>query len=89
MAHPYWPLFDLQVRTPRLELRYPDDELAFGLIDVSLKVVEGCLIDNSCSTNTLGDGVDANDVPFPSSFPYLALPHSGSDASPHPAVHRQ
>src|SRR4051812_23764556 len=37
MAHPYWPLFDLQVRTPRLELRYPDDELAFGLIDVSLK----------------------------------------------------
>jgi len=63
--------------------------LSDDIIDVSLKVVEGCLIDNSCSTNTLGDGVDANDVPFPSSFPYLALPHSGSDASPHPAVHRQ
>jgi RimJ/RimL family protein N-acetyltransferase len=25
MAHPYWPLFDLRVRTPRLELRYPSD----------------------------------------------------------------
>jgi RimJ/RimL family protein N-acetyltransferase len=27
MSHPYWPLFDLVVRTPRLELRYPDDAL--------------------------------------------------------------
>jgi RimJ/RimL family protein N-acetyltransferase len=26
MAHPYWPLFDLRVRTPRLELRPPDDD---------------------------------------------------------------
>lgn len=26
MAHPYWPLFDLRVRTPRLELRPPTDE---------------------------------------------------------------
>ena len=31
----------------------------------------------------LGDGVDTNDVAFASSFPYLALPHAGSDASPH------
>jgi RimJ/RimL family protein N-acetyltransferase len=38
MAHPYWPLFDLVVRTPRLELRPPDDdmlaELASGSADV-------------------------------------------------------
>jgi hypothetical protein len=27
MAHPYWPLYDLVVRTPRLELRRPDIEL--------------------------------------------------------------
>lgn len=28
MAHPYWPLYDLVVRTPRLELRLPtEDEL--------------------------------------------------------------
>ncbi|MGI9644193.1 MAG: GNAT family N-acetyltransferase, partial [Ilumatobacteraceae bacterium] len=30
-AHPYWPLFDLEVRTPRLTLRYIDDELAAEL----------------------------------------------------------
>jgi len=26
MTHPYWPLWDLVVRTPRLELRLPDDD---------------------------------------------------------------
>ncbi len=26
MSSPHWPLFDLRVRTPRLELRYPDDD---------------------------------------------------------------
>lgn len=37
MAHPYWPLFDLSVRTPRVELRYPDDELVDQLIALSAK----------------------------------------------------
>ena len=27
MGHPYWPFFDLRVRTPRLELRPPDEAL--------------------------------------------------------------
>ena len=31
MTHPIWPFFDLRVRTPRLELRYIDDELASEL----------------------------------------------------------
>lgn len=31
MTHPTWPLFDLRVRTPRVELRYVDDELATEL----------------------------------------------------------
>jgi len=31
MSHPIWPLFDLRVVTPRLELRYIDDELAVQL----------------------------------------------------------
>jgi RimJ/RimL family protein N-acetyltransferase len=31
MAHPIWPLYDLEVRTPRLVLRYVDDELAAEL----------------------------------------------------------
>ena len=26
MGHPYWPLFDLRVRTPTLELRLPNDD---------------------------------------------------------------
>ncbi|HEV2360648.1 MAG TPA: GNAT family protein [Acidimicrobiales bacterium] len=33
MAHPYWPLFDLVVRTPVLELRYPDDATFLELIE--------------------------------------------------------
>lgn len=37
MAHPYWPLFDLSIRTPRLELRYPDDDLIMRSIALSLK----------------------------------------------------
>jgi RimJ/RimL family protein N-acetyltransferase len=37
MAHPYWPLFDLSIRTPRVELRYPDDDLIFRTVDVSLQ----------------------------------------------------
>ena len=31
MTHPVWPLFDLRVHTPRLELRYVDDEMAAEL----------------------------------------------------------
>ncbi|HET6795212.1 MAG TPA: GNAT family protein [Acidimicrobiales bacterium] len=35
MAHPHWPLFDVVIRTPRLELRYPDDSLLFELAEVA------------------------------------------------------
>lgn len=37
MAHPYWPLFDLSIRTPRVELRYPDDDLVCQTVALSLK----------------------------------------------------
>jgi RimJ/RimL family protein N-acetyltransferase len=37
MAHPYWPLFDLRVRTPRLELRPADDELLTALAALAAK----------------------------------------------------
>lgn len=33
MAHPYWPLFDLRLRTPRLELRVPTDDDFAPLLD--------------------------------------------------------
>lgn len=35
MAHPYWPLFDLVVRTPRLELRAITDEMMPLLADAA------------------------------------------------------
>lgn len=37
MPHPYWPLFDLEVRTPRLTLRYIDDELAIELASLAAR----------------------------------------------------
>lgn len=35
MAHPYWPLFDIEVRTPVLTLRPVTDEVAEGLADLA------------------------------------------------------
>jgi hypothetical protein len=59
--------------------------LADDTIDVALRVVEGVLIPgHDPAADTLGDGVDANDVPFEDSFPYLGLAHSGSNPMPHP-----
>ena len=37
MVHPYWPLFDLCIRTPRLELRFPDDDDATALAALAAK----------------------------------------------------
>lgn len=57
--------------------------LTDDVIDIALQVVEGELVGQP---NDLADGVPANDVDFRDRFPYLALPFSGSDASPHPAT---
>ena len=54
--------------------------LSDDIIDIALQVVEGELIGNP---NDLGDAVSVNDVEFRSMFPYVGLPHSGSDAAPH------
>ena len=32
---------------------------------------------NRAPNNLLGDGVDANDLPFTQDFPYLGIPHQG------------
>ncbi len=54
------------------------------VIDVALRVTMGVLIPgHDPAADTLGDGVDANDVSFNTEFPYVAYPHSGSDAAPH------
>lgn len=61
--------------------------LADDIIDVALRVVEGVLIPgHDPIVDQLTDGVNENDLGFQSSFPYLALPHSGSNASPHPGL---
>jgi hypothetical protein len=58
--------------------------LSDDIIDVALRVVEGHLLgQNEPTSGALGDGVNHNDVGFRSTFPYVALPHSGSDATPH------
>ena len=58
--------------------------LSDDIIDVSLRVVLGALLPtHQALADTIGDGVDANDVSFNTEFPYLAYPSSGSDPSPH------
>jgi hypothetical protein len=48
--------------------------LGDDVIDIALTVLED---------TALGDGVDENDVAFRESFPYVGLPTTGSDESPH------
>jgi Domain of unknown function (DUF4331) len=56
---------------------YPNGRrLEDDVVDISERVVGGALIGHSLP---LGDGVDANDVPYMTSFPYLADPFSGFD----------
>jgi hypothetical protein len=58
--------------------------LSDDIIDESLRVVLGVLLPNhQAIADTIGDGVDANDVSFNTQFPYVAYPHSGSDSDPH------
>jgi hypothetical protein len=58
--------------------------LSDDVIDVSLRAVLGVLLpDHQALADTIGDGVNTNDVPFQDSFPYVGYPHSGSDPDPH------
>ncbi len=57
--------------------------LTDDVVDIALQVVEGELTGNP---NDLGDAVNANDVAFGDDFPYLAVPTSGSDDTPHNLV---
>src|SRR5213078_1429490 len=53
--------------------------LGDDVIDIALQALEG-----AAQTGTIvpalaaGDGVDANDVAFDTTFPYVALPHDGA-----------
>jgi hypothetical protein len=52
--------------------------LTDDVVDIELRVVAGALIGKNVA---LGDGVDQNDKPFLSTFPYVAAPTSGFDAA--------
>ena len=58
--------------------------LADDIVDIELRVVAGVLVSgfNKSPNNALTDGVDANDVPFTNTFPYLASPHQGYESVP-------
>jgi hypothetical protein len=53
-------------------------------VDVALRVVAGVLVPgfDKAPNNALTDGVDANDRPFLTRFPYVATPHSGYESMP-------
>ena len=57
--------------------------LADDVVDIELQTLEGAIQPDGSvklvDALAAGDGVDANDLPFRDSFPYLALPHAGSD----------
>ena len=59
--------------------------LADDVVDISLRVVAGVLVPgfNIKPNNQLGDGVDANDMPFLPQFPYVAPPQNPRDHQHH------
>ena len=65
--------------------------LADDIVDIELRAVACGYGDilasalglcNLSPNNQIGDGVDKNDVPFKTTFPYVAAPHSGYDVQP-------
>ena len=60
--------------------------LGDDVVDIALRVAAGVLVDgfNKEPNNQLTDGVNSNEVPFLSTFPYVAMPHQGFESRPHP-----
>ncbi|PPK95945.1 putative cell wall binding repeat protein [Kineococcus xinjiangensis] len=50
--------------------------LTDDVVDIGLKALQGALL--GADTAAFTDQVDANDVPFANSFPYVALPHNSA-----------
>lgn len=66
--------------------------LGDDVVDIELRAIAGAVyplfhagFTPDATGVRLGDGVDANDMAFGATFPYLALPHNGFDSRPHPA----
>jgi hypothetical protein len=62
--------------------------LGDDVVDIELRVLAGVTgtVGNVAPNNQLGDGVNQNDVPFMTVFPYLATPRSGYDSPTSTAV---
>jgi hypothetical protein len=57
---------------------YPNGRrLSDDVVDIELKALEGALPPYNKDVSAVTDGVNANDVPFTSGFPYTPLPHAG------------
>jgi hypothetical protein len=51
--------------------------LVDDVVDIELQAIAGVLVRPAGQTPALGDGVDDNDLPFLSAFPYVPDPTSG------------
>ncbi len=51
--------------------------LVDDVVDIELRAVAGVLLGAGEPNSLLGDGVDANELPFQAAFPYVAPSHSG------------
>ena len=78
-------LLDASARSTVTSAGFPNGRrLSDDIIDIALRVVMGVLIPgHDTDADGLADGVDENDASFLAEFPYVAYPHSGSDADPH------
>ena len=52
--------------------------LTDDVVDIELQALEGAITKGIIKPLAAGDGVNENDLEFGSTFPYVALPHSGS-----------
>ena len=56
--------------------------LTDDVVDIEIQALEGAARTGKLvEALAAGDGVNENDLPFNETFPYVALPHSGSDGS--------
>jgi hypothetical protein len=63
--------------------------LADDVVDIELRVVAGVLVDgfNIAPNNQLGDGIDANDMPYLPYFPYVGPPQNPRSHEHHDIQH--
>ena len=57
--------------------------LVDDVVDIELRAVAGVLVGAGSPNSLLGDGVDANELPFQAMFPYVAAAHAGFDHMHH------